>query len=123
MQPSVLRGRAVSTLLVSGALVLLAGAGVFAAVRSGGPSFEKKGALYCVEEGEYLYTFDAIWRVEALRRIDPATGVASPVPVPEAGRLDRMRGDLLLRLKVDRLEGIPVEGTAELEAIRALGYI
>ena len=124
MQDSLLRRhRPLATLLVSAALVLVAAAGVLAARAASGPSYEKRGSVHCVEEKGYLYTFDAVWRVETLRRIDPATGVAEKVASPDAALLAHLRGSLLGELKVEGLDRIPAEGKAEVAAIRALGYI
>src|SRR5690349_522898 len=124
MQPSgARRKRLVATFAVSAGLVLVAAAGLYAATALSGPSYEKKGSLHCIEDGEYLYTFDAVWRIESLRHVDPSTGVASAVAHPDAEKLSRMRSDLLRKLKVERLEAVPEEGKAELSAIRALGYI
>jgi len=122
MQASFLRRhRPLATLLV--ATILVAAAGVLAARAASGPSYEKRGSVHCVEEKGYLYTFDAVWRVETLRRIDPATGVAERIASPDAALLAHLRSALLGELKVGRLEKIPAEGEAEVAAIRALGYI
>lgn len=124
MQPSVLRRRRpLLALLVAAGLVLVAAAGTLAAVAAAGPSYEKKGSVHHIEDHGYLYTFDAVWRVETLRRIDPGTMVAVRVSSPDPETFARFRTTLLRRLKVTGLDGIPVEGKAEVEAIRALGYI
>jgi len=113
--------RPLLTLAVCAGLVLVAAAGVYAASAAQAPSYAKRGTLHCIEERGYLYSFDAVWRIEALRRIDPSTHVTAPVADPD--RLARLRSSLLKQLKVPALEGIPVEGKSELEAVRALGYL
>jgi hypothetical protein len=109
------------TLLLSIGLVLAAAGGTFLAVAASGPSYKKKGFVHLVEERGDLYTFDAAWRVETLRRIDPATHVA--VPVADPARMAALRTTLLRQLKVQGLDGIPVEGRSELGQIRSLGYL
>jgi len=124
MQPSVLRRhRPLLTFAVAAGLVLVAAAGVFAARAASGPSYEKRGSVHCVEDAGYLYTFDAVWRVETLRKIDPATGVAERIAQPDPALLVRLRTTFLGEVKARDLNAIPVEGRAEVEAIHALGYI
>ena len=124
MHSSVLRRRPpFLAVAAAAALVFMAAAGTVAAVATAGPVYEKKGSVHVVEEAGYLYTFDAVWRVETLRRIDPATKVAVRISEPEPAYLSRFRAMLLRELRVPGLSAIPVEGKAEVEAIRALGYI
>ena len=85
--------------------------------------FEKRGALYSIEDAGCLYTFDAAWRTESLYRDDDGDGLRTPVDRPDEALVSRLRGHLLRRLKVEGLDGVPLEGAAELDAIRALGYI
>ncbi len=124
MQPSVLRRRRpLLTVLAAAALVFVAAAGTLAAMAGAGPSYEKRGSVHCVEEGGTLYTFDSVWRVETLRLVDPVTKVAVRISNPAPDSLAHYRATLLRRLRVKGLDAIPVEGKAEVEAIRALGYI
>lgn len=120
MQPSVLR-RLRLALAFSAGLVLAAAAGASVTAASSGPSYEKKGSVHLVESGGCTYTFDTVWRAETLHRIDPATGRA--VRVSDPVLLARLRAAMLRKVRVATLEGIPVEGKAEVDAIRALGYI
>ena len=120
MQPSVLRRRLLALAFAAG-LVLAAAAGASVTAASSRPSYEKKGSVHFVENDGCIYTFDAVWRVEILQRIDPATGTA--VRVSDPVLLARLRTAMLRRMHVATLEGIPVEGKAEIDAIRALGYI
>jgi hypothetical protein len=114
------RKRPLLALVFCAGLVLVGAAGVFAAANSSGSSYQKKGTLHCVSQGGYTYTFDAVWRVESLQRLDPATRVASPATDPD--RIAVLRASLLQKLKVERVEAIPVEGKEDLAAIHALGY-
>ena len=88
----------------------------------GGPRYEKHGYLHCIRSGEDIYSFDPVWRVESFRTVDGATGLDADGPV-EGARVDRLRRALLRRLGARDLSEIPSEGAAEVNAIRALGYI
>ena len=113
--------RPLLTLAICAGLVLVAAAGVYAASAAQAPTYAKRGSIHCIEERGYLYTFDAVWRIEVLRKVDASTQVTAPVTDPD--RLALMRSCLLKQLKVPGLEGIPVEGKAELDAVRSLGYL
>ena len=99
--------------------VALAGFGL---ALSSGPRYEKRGCQYSIEDGDARYTFDAAWRIERASAVDPGTGRERGGTPVDADRLARMRGALLARLGVERLDQIPSEGEAEIRAIRALGY-
>ncbi len=62
------------------ALVLLAGTAVAGSLSLRGPRYEKRGTLHCIAEGSHVYSFDAAWRVETLRALDPATGIGCGRP-------------------------------------------
>ena len=98
----------------------LAGFG-FSALGSG-PRCEKRGCQYSIQDGDARYTFDAAWRIERASTVDPGTGRERDGAPVDADRLARMRGALLAKLGVERLDQIPSEGEAETRAIRALGY-
>ncbi len=110
----------------TGLLLLLLGA-VLASALPGcsGSRYEKQGPLHCVRDGQYLYTFDSIWRMESLHVVDPRTGIAARAEGPglDADRVARMRGTLLRTLGLADLGAVPREGTSELEALRSLGYL
>lgn len=106
-----------------GTLAILVVAGASLAALRPRVRFEKRGPLYCIEDAGYLYTFDAAWRTEALFHDADGDGLRTPVARPEGTLLARLRGELLRRLKVGGLDGIPLEGAEEMDAIRALGYI
>jgi len=108
-------------LLATLGLLVLTGIS-FAALRTP-VHHEKRGALYCVEEAGFLYTFDAAWRTETLFQDNDGDGIRTPVDQPDPARLARLRGELLRHLDVRDLHEVPTEGAGELEAIRALGYI
>ena len=115
------RRNLLATVVICTGIVGLASIGGMAAAAVQKPSYIKRGAVHCVEARGYLYTFDAIWRVETLRRVDPSTGTATPVT--DAEKLGQLRTALLAQLKVRGLDGVPAEGKADLDSLRALGYL
>jgi hypothetical protein len=114
------RGRRVDRRRVAAvavALLVIAAGGV-ASLALGRPRYEKRGFVHRIQKGDALYTYDAAWRQEAIY------GLGSPgaaVPGPEA--MESLRAVLLRRLRCRSVEEIPVEGKAEMEAVRALGYL
>ena len=104
------------------AAVLCACAGYLLACPSG-PRYEKRGVLHTIQEGATVYTFDAAWRVESVREVDPRTGRFVVVKSPDGSRTARLRTRLLQQLDVKGLDQIPAEGKVEMDAIRTLGYI
>jgi hypothetical protein len=101
-----------------GAALLLIGGAAIASLALSRPHYEKRGYVHRVEEGDALYTYDAAWRIEALQ------GLGGPVALaPDPALLEHLRDVLLRRLGCRSLEQIPVEGKAEMDAIRALGYL
>ncbi len=109
-------------LLLGGLLLALLGTGGFLLLR--GPRYEKHGPLHCIVDGDLLYTFDASWRVETVRRSDPATGLRTVVVgKPDQARLAAFRGALLKELGLPALDAVPAEKKTDLDAARALGYL
>ena len=122
MTPSGSPGRRRSLAIAATVVAVLgAGAGYLLAGPSG-PRYEKRGVLHVIREGATVYTFDAAWRVETLRDLDPGTGRCTVVKSPDPALTSRLRARLLERLEVQGLEQIPAEGKVELDAIRTLGY-
>lgn len=110
-------------LLAAGAvLALVLGAG--ALLFLGGPRYEKHGPLHCILDGDLLYTFDAAWRVETVRRRDPATGLRTiVVEKPDPARLGSLREAMLRELGLQDLDAVPAEPKSDLDAARQLGYL
>ena len=77
-----------------------------------------------IVDDDLLYTFDASWRVETVRRADPATGLRTVVVErPDPARLAAFRAALLEELGLRALEEVPAEKRTDLDAARALGYL
>jgi len=89
-------------------------------VRTSSASVHRSGPLISVQKGELVYSFNAAWRTERLEKRG-GRGPAAQVQDPET--CERMRRILLKRLRVASLEEIPQEGAAEIQSLRALGYI
>lgn len=102
---------------VAAALLLVAGGGL-ASLALHRPRYEKKGFVHCVRQGDALYTYDAAWRHEAIHGLG---GPGAAIPGPEV--MESLRTVLLRRLRCRSIDEIPVEGKAEMEAVRALGYL
>jgi hypothetical protein len=85
--------------------------------RTSRPTIRKEGTRYRVVSRGYSYTFDAAWRVESVRSPDGALNSA------DVERTEELRGVLLKHLGLDSIDKVPVEGEAELRALKELGYI
>lgn len=107
---------AAGILLAASALAVTAWASV--------PRFEKRGTLLTMTQGEFVYSFDAAWRTERLDRRGEVPAFDAPSPAsrhPE--KFERLRTAMLKHLRISALTEIPAEGTAELGALRAVGYL
>jgi len=116
------RFRRALPLAAAGALVL---AFAFAAgAWASHPRFEKRGALFTMTQGEFVYSFDAAWRTERLDRLGEISAPGAPaLAAREPETASRLRDAMLAHLGVASLAEIAAEGTAELEALRAIGYL
>jgi hypothetical protein len=103
------------------ASLLLASVAV-ASARSVSPQLRKEGSLYSLRGGVSEYHFDAAWRVESYWN-RTSDGTWQRVLSPEPARLEGMRKLLLLRLGCSSLGEVPVEGQAEIGALKSLGYL
>lgn len=115
-----LRGRLAASFLT--AALLFCGS-VLAATVASAPRYERRGPLHCIVERGVSYSFDPVWRVEALSPAARCGGVSLPPETDRAQRLDRMRGLLLRELGVTSLDEISREGESELGTLRSLGYL
>lgn len=103
------------------AFVVVASASV-AGAAAVAPRVLKQGPVYRLDRGTVAYDFDSAWRTETLWEKD-STGVWHRVPGPETARLEPFRRLLLHRIGRDSLDQVPREGEAELQSLRALGYL
>jgi hypothetical protein len=104
--------------------ILLAGAALASIAWASAPRFEKRGTLFTMEQAGYVYSFDAAWRIERLDRRGEVPAADAPSTAsrhPE--KVERLRSAMLKHLRLAALTDIPAEGTAELGALRAVGYL
>jgi hypothetical protein len=86
------------------------------------PQLSKEGSRYSIGGGSLQYQFDAAWRTESIWNRTP-DGNWQRVVYPDPARLAGMRQLLLLRLGCTSLGEVPVEGQAEIGALKSLGYL
>ncbi len=103
------------------ATVALASAAI-AGARTVPPELRRDGSVYALRGGTDEYAFDAAWRTESLWRRG-GDGTWQREASPDTARLEGMRRLFLLRLGCSKLGDIPVEGQAEMGALKSLGYL
>ena len=122
MATAIRRKRLVLPLAAAG--ILLAASALAVAAWASVPRFEKRGTLLTMTQGEFVYSFDAAWRTERLDRRGEVQAFDAPSPASRhPDRVDSLRTAMLRHLRVSALTEIPAEGTAELGALRAVGYL
>lgn len=112
--------------LLAGTVAAL-GVAVLAIATAGHPSVRPRvlaaDGLLVVEGGEFTYTFDLVWRKEALYAAGEEPGPREDVLGARPAEAARLRGVLLRRLGYGSLEELPPMGEADIRRLESLGYL